>query len=200
MKIKDLTLATHNAHKLKEFADYLRPLGITVHSEKEFVENLEIEETGQTYAENALIKARAVVPFSPFPVLADDSGIEIEALGVAFPGVYSARYLESLAEDALEADRIILQKMKDETNRKAAFRCALALVLPSGEEHLFEGTCEGEILPIISGERGFGYDPIFRSKEGDLEFGRCSEEAKSAVSHRGKAIRALLGFLKENGQ
>lgn len=194
--IKDLTLATHNPHKLQEFKDYLKPLGIQVHSEKEFNNGIEVEETGKTYEENALLKAKAILPYSPYPVLADDSGIEISALGEHFPGIFSARYLESLAPTSLEADRKILEKMKKETNRDAAFHCALVL-LEKDMVHSFEGICEGSILFEIRGEGGFGYDPIFHSKEGNVNFGECDEETKSRFSHRGKAIEKLLAYLKE---
>lgn len=194
--IKDLTLATHNPHKLQEFQDYLSPLGIKVHSEEEFVKGLEIEETGKSYEENAFLKAKAILPYSPYPVLADDSGIEIEALGKHFPGIYSARYLESLASTSLEADRCILEKIKESPNRKAAFHCALVLV-EKDVSHSFEGICEGEILKEIKGEKGFGYDPIFHSTEGNVNFGECDEETKSRFSHRGKAIEKLLVYLRE---
>lgn len=194
--IKDLTLATHNLHKLQEFQDYLAPLGIKIHSEKEFVKGLEVEETGKSYEENALLKAKAILPYSPYPVLADDSGIEIDALGQHFPGIYSARYLESLASTSLEADRSLLEKMKGEKNRKAAFHCALVL-LEKDTFHSFEGICEGEILGDIKGEKGFGYDPIFHSTQGNVNFGECDEETKSRFSHRGKAIEKLLAYLRE---
>lgn len=194
--IKDLTLATHNPHKLQEFQDYLKPLGIQVHSEKEFIHGIEVEETGKTYEENALLKAKAILPYSPYPVLADDSGIEISALGEHFPGIFSARYLESLASTSLEADRKILEKMKGETNRDAAFHCVLVL-LEKDVVHSFEGVCEGSILPAIRGEGGFGYDPIFHSKEGNVNFGECDEETKSRFSHRGKAIEKLLNYFQE---
>ena len=195
--IKDLTLATHNPYKLQEFQDYLKPLGIQVHSEKEFVKGIEVEETGKTYQENAFLKAKAILPYSPFPVLADDSGIEIVALGKNFPGIFRARYLESLAPTSLEADRIILEKMKKESERDASFHCVLVL-LEKDCVHSFEGVCEGSILKEIEGEGGFGYDPIFHSKEGNVNFGECDEKTKSRFSHRGKAIEKLLAYLKEH--
>ena len=195
MKIKNLTLATHNAHKLQEFQDYLTPLGILVHGQNEFVDHLEVEETGKTYEENAYLKAKAVLPYSPYPVLADDSGIEIQALGPSFPGIYSARYLESLDANSLKADQKILEKLQNEQNRDAAFHCVLVL-LSKDEKKVFEGVCEGSILPAIKGEKGFGYDPIFHSKEGNINFGECDEATKSKYSHRGKAIEKLLEYLK----
>ena len=193
--IKDLTLATHNPHKLQEFQDYLAPLGIKVHSEKEFVKGLEVEETGKSYEENALLKAKAILPYSPYPVLADDSGIEIDALGQHFPGIYSARYLESLASTSLEADRSLLEKMKGEKNRKAAFHCALVL-LEKDTFHSFEGICEGEILGDIKGEKGFGYDPIFFVPSEGKTAAELTREEKSAISHRGQALKLLLDALR----
>ena len=196
MPIKHLTLATHNAHKLQEFRDFLSPLGLSIHSEAEFVKGLEVEETGKTYHENAYLKAAAILPYSPYPVLADDSGIEIEALGTHFPGIYSARYLDGLSKDNREADRLILEKMKKETNRKACFHCVLTL-LRKGEEPLyFEGECPGEILPALIGDHGFGYDPIFVSEEKGYRFGECNEEEKTSVSHRGKVMRKLYAYLE----
>lgn len=196
MPIKEITLATHNAHKLQEFRDFLAPLGICVHSETEFVKGLEVEETGKTYFENALLKAKVILPYSPFPVLADDSGIEIEALGEHFPGIYSARYLEGLDPDARKADALLLEKMEGLPDRKAHFHCSLVL-LRKGEDPLsFEGECQGEILRTLVGDHGFGYDPIFKSEEGGYFFGACSEEEKTSVSHRGKAMRKLFAYLE----
>lgn len=197
MMIKDIVLATHNPHKLKEFSDYLSPLGIKVHSEKEFAENLEVKEDGETYHENAFIKANAVKPFSPYPVLADDSGIEIKALGPNFPGIKSARFLESLSDDPIEADKKVLSLMRGAGDRSAAFYCVLALIV-SKRTYYFEGECPGSILVKVTGEKGFGYDPIFHSLEGNVNFGECDEETKSKYSHRGKAIAKLLEFLKKD--
>ncbi len=195
--IKDIVLATHNQHKLKEFSDYLSPLGIKVHSEREFVTDLEINEDGKTYHENAFIKANAVKPFSPYPVLADDSGIEIKALGQNFPGIKSARFLESLDPNPLEADKKVLSLMRGAGDRSATFYCVLALIVDK-RTYYFEGECPGSILVKVTGEKGFGYDPIFHSLEGNVNFGECDEETKSKHSHRGKAIAKLLKFLKSN--
>ncbi len=197
--IKDIVLATHNPHKLKEFSDYLAPLDINVHSEKEFVSNIEVEETGLTYQENAFIKANAIKPFSLYPVLADDSGIEIEALGEHFPGIKSARFLESLAPSSLEADRKLLAILEGKKERSACFYCVLAL-LDGDDVEYFQGECQGEILYAITGEKGFGYDPIFRSKEGKVNFGEIDEMTKGKYSHRGKAVRKLLDYLKERNE
>ncbi len=194
--IKDIVLATHNPHKLQEFSDYLAPLGIRVHSEKEFVNGIEVEETGLTYQENAFLKANAIKPFSPYPVLADDSGIEISALGEHFPGIRSARFLESLDRNSLEADKKLLAMLDGKSDRSACFHCVLALL--EGEDvKYFEGECPGEILFAITGEQGFGYDPIFRSKEGGANFGEIDEMTKGKYSHRGKAVKKLLDYLKE---
>lgn len=196
MKITDITLATHNEHKLKEFSNFFAPLGIKIHSEKEFCDLKDVEETGKTYFENALLKAKAIKPYSPFPVLADDSGIEIEALGEHFPGIFTARYLDTLSPNRIKALNILLDQLKDNPNRKAAFHCTL-LLLEEEKETAFEGICEGEILKDIKGKEGFGYDPIFHSFEGNANFGEISEEEKMLYSHRGKALQKLFAYLKE---
>ena len=152
--------------------------------------NVEIEETGKTFAENAFIKADTVRKLTGMAALADDSGLQVESLDGA-PGVYSARYA---GEDQNDKNNIkkLLSTMKDEKNRKACFTTVLCLCYPSGKTIYAEGKTEGEILTEEKGDHGFGYDPVFFSYDLKKSFGEATEEEKNAVSHRGRALRALL--------
>lgn len=185
-------LATGNPDKVRELAalldlgDRLRPPPSGHRAP---------EETEATYRDNALLKARALAAAVGGPAIADDSGLEVDALD-GRPGVHSARYAET--NDARIAR--LLDELHDvpEDARTARFRCALALVLPSGEEHVVEGTCEGRIAPGPRGAGGFGYDPIFVPAGDGRTFAEISAAEKDVVSHRGKAARALRDLLKSS--
>lgn len=191
---KTLVAATHNIGKLAEFARMLKPKGVDVISPEnpELVKS--IVEDGETFADNALIKARAVFAATGLPTMADDSGLCIDALD-GRPGVYSARYLGEDTPYAIKNATIIkeLDGVPD-SNRTARFECAIALVTAQGE-HVFKGTFEGKIGYKPSGENGFGYDPIFYV--GDESSADMSNAEKDAVSHRGKALRAMLAEIDE---
>lgn len=194
MKIKEIVIATSNPNKLKEFKRMLEPLGYKVTSLKE--ENLEIdaEETGSTFEENSLIKANCIHKKLPHKaVIADDSGLEIEALG-GFPGIYSARFMEGESYDAKR--EAILKKVEGVKDRKADFVSAISLVGYDDKEHVFVGKTYGQIGLKSEGTNGFGYDPFFISDELGKSFGLSSPEEKDSVSHRGKALRKLEEFLK----
>ena len=180
-----LVAATGNAHKLQEIRAILQ--GSTVISEKEAGYVGDVEETGETFLENALIKARAVCRRTGLAALADDSGISVDALGGA-PGVYSARY--SGGDDA-DNRALLLKNMQGVTDRRAHFACAVALVFPDGREVTAEGRTEGEILHEERGTGGFGYDCLFYSADLKKSFGEATEAEKNAVSHRGRALAAL---------
>ena len=152
--------------------------------------DIDIEETGKTFAENAFIKASTVQKLTNMAALADDSGLEVDALGGA-PGVYSARYA---GEDQNDKNNIkkLLKNMEKEENRKASFTTVLCLCYPSGKVVYAEGKTNGEILREERGNNGFGYDPVFYSYDLKRSFGEASEEEKNAVSHRGRALKALL--------
>lgn len=186
---KTLVAATHNKGKLAEFARMLKPKGVDVISPEnpELVKN--IVEDGETFAENALIKARAVFAATGLPTMADDSGLCVDALG-GRPGVYSARYLGEDTPYTVKNAAILkaLDGVPD-PNRTARFECAVALVTAQGE-HVFKGTFEGKIGYKSSGANGFGYDPIFYV--GEKSSSDMSDAEKDAVSHRGKALRAML--------
>ena len=189
-----IVAATGNLNKLREIREILSDLEIISEFDAGFTG--EIEETGATFEENALLKARTVCKATGLPALADDSGICVEALGGA-PGVHSARYAAYYAPAGWSRGNraFLLEKLKNEENRRAYFCCVVALVYPDGRELTVEGRSYGEILHENRGTGGFGYDPIFLSDELGVSFAEASEEQKNAVSHRGKALRELKQLL-----
>ncbi len=186
-----LVIATHNAHKVEEFSRILSPLGVEVIT----ADMSEPVENGQTFAENALIKAESACKETGVPAIADDSGICVDALNGA-PGIFSARYG---GEDLDDKGRVqkLLEDMKKVPNddRQAHFTSAICCVFPSGDRIEAEGKCFGLIGYEPIGECGFGYDPIFM-QEG-VSFGELSDEEKDKRSHRGKALREFAEKLKE---
>lgn len=195
----DLYLATGNAHKVEELAQLLRELPVQVRSALELGGMPAVEETGDTFAANAALKARALAPLAPRGswVLADDSGLCVDALG-GKPGIHSARYAGPGAEAAANNARLLreLQGVA-EAERTARFVCVLCLVPGGGGDPQFmEGTCEGWILDAPRGAGGFGYDPLFRPVGERGSFAEMGEQAKHALSHRGAAIRLLANWLR----
>ena len=182
-----LVVATGNAHKLREIAQIFPEYEVISQKQAGFFD--EVDETGTTFMENALIKARAACEALGLPVLADDSGLCVVALGGA-PGIYSARYSGAHGDD--KGNRaLLLKNMQGVTDRRAYFACAVALVSPDGREWTAEGRTEGEILLEEDGEGGFGYDPIFFSCDLQKSFGIATAEEKNAVSHRYRALCAI---------
>ena len=181
--------ATKNRGKIAEFQKILGKLDFEVISQADAGINVEIVENGSTFAENALLKARAVALLCDDPVLADDSGLCVDALG-GKPGIYSARYA---GEDATDEEKMekILREMEGETHREARFISAIALILPDGSEITAEGVVEGHITESPAGTGGFGYDPIFYCDELQKTFGESDDDEKNKVSHRGRALEAL---------
>jgi len=187
-------LATKNAHKAREFSRILSPLGIRVLTQSEAGIEAQAPEDAGTFLGNALQKARAVFAASGgTPVLADDSGLEVEALGMR-PGVYSARYGGPGLTDG-ERTAHLLEEMRDvpPDRRQARFVCCIVLVLGEGREYTFTGVCPGEIGYAPMGENGFGYDPVFMV--GERSFSQLSPEEKDRISHRGRALSELYGAL-----
>jgi XTP/dITP diphosphohydrolase len=183
-----LLLATGNDHKLREFARLLP--GVTLDPLPK--EHPSPEETGDTYAENALIKARAAAQATGRAAFADDSGIEAEALGWA-PGVRTARFAGEHATDGENLDKL---HREAPPGSRARYVCVIAHVTPDGEETLFEGTCEGTLAETPSGEGGFGYDPLFVANETPgRTMAELTDDEKDAISHRGHAARELLAWL-----
>ncbi|MGJ5631896.1 RdgB/HAM1 family non-canonical purine NTP pyrophosphatase [Nostoc sp. CALU 1950] len=186
---KLLVVATGNPGKLREMQAYLENSGweLTLKPEE-----LEIEETGETFAANACLKASQIAKATGNWAIADDSGLQVDALNGS-PGVYSARYAKT------DSERIarILSELGNEVNRQAQFVCAVAIARPDGAIVLeSEGVCRGEILHAPRGDSGFGYDPIFYVQELQLTFAEMTKELKRSISHRGKAFTALLPQLE----
>lgn len=180
-----LVVATGNPGKLKEMQALLADLGWELRLKPA---ELEVEETGETFAENACLKAAQVAIATGEWAIADDSGLEVEALGGA-PGVFSARYADG---DAACIARL-LKELEGESNRAARFACAVAIARPDGTIALqAEGFCAGEILRSPQGVGGFGYDPVFYSPTHQLTFAEMPAEIKRSISHRGQAFRQIL--------
>ena len=182
-------LATHNPGKLAEMKAILSGLGVEAVSPAEAGVEVDVEETGTTFAENAMLKAKAVCAAAGLPAIADDSGLCVNALNGG-PGVYSARYGGEGLDDAGRR-RLLLQNLRGQTTRAAHFTCAVACAFPNGDTLEAEGRCDGAIAFAPLGEGGFGYDPVFLIPEKGKTFGQLSPEEKSAISHRGKALAAF---------
>ena len=190
-----LVVASGNAHKIKEIAEIFTDFEVV--SQKSMGFNEDVEETGTTFEENALIKARATAKALNCLALADDSGICVEALGGA-PGIYSARYAGEHGNDKKNRD-FLLENLQGKSNRRAYFISAVALVYPDGKEIVAEGRTYGNILHEEVGENGFGYDCLFESEDLGKSFGIATAEEKNAVSHRFRALQSLLKKWKEDG-
>lgn len=180
-------LASNNKHKLEEIRKITAPLGYEVISQSEAGCNFDVEETGTTFEENAVLKAKAVYEKMKMPVISDDSGLEVDYLNGA-PGVYSHRYA---GENATDADRCakLLSELSgvEKEKRTARFVCVICFIDENGTETVIRGTCEGYIGTDPLGENGFGYDPVFMY--GDRSFAEISAEEKNSVSHRADALR-----------
>jgi XTP/dITP diphosphohydrolase len=187
-----LVLASRNPHKLRELSELLRP-----HELEPLPEGVELpEETGTTFAENALSKARSACSATGRPAVGDDSGIEAAALGGA-PGVRSARYAGAAASDEENLEKL-LREVPEDGDRRVAYACVLAYAAPDGGEQLVEARCEGVLAAEPRGTGGFGYDPAFVPIDYDdgRTMAELSPEEKDAISHRGRAARALLERLE----
>jgi len=193
MEKTKLVVATGNMHKLREIAEIFPQFDVV--SQKQMGFDEDVEETGTTFAENALIKARAASKALGGMALADDSGLCVNALGGA-PGIFSARYCGYHGDDKANRD-LLLQNMKDITDRSAHFTSAVALVYPNGEEVVVEGHTYGQILFEEKGEGGFGYDCLFYSEDLQKSFGKATAEEKNKVSHRFRALQKLVQLLEQ---
>ena len=191
--MKKLIFATNNAHKLSEVQSLLGD-AFTLVTLRERGITEDIPETAENLDGNALQKARYVYEKTGADCFADDTGLEVDALGGA-PGVHSARYATD-GHDFAANNRLLLKNLEGETNRSAHFRTVIALIL-DGKEYLFEGRVEGAIATEESGSEGFGYDPLFVPSGEIITFAEMSAEAKNAISHRGRAVAELVKFLKQ---
>lgn len=191
----EIIFATGNKDKMREIREIMADMDVEILSMKEAGINPDIEENGTTFEENAKIKAKAVAQFTDAIVLADDSGLEIDYLNKE-PGVYSARYLGEDTPYTVK-NQALLDRLSGvpKEKRTARFVCAIAAVLPDGEVLVTRQTMEGYIGACPDGENGFGYDPIFYLDEFGCSSAALSREQKNAVSHRGKALRAMRDLL-----
>ena len=192
--MKEIILATHNKHKLEEVRQILEPLDFVVKSADDYHLS-DVEETGETFADNAILKAISGCKETGKPVIADDSGISICGLNNQ-PGVYSARYAVANGGYPAVFD-VINKELGDNPNRKAFYTCVIALAYSETEVYTFTGEMHGSLAKTYSGTGGFGYDPLFIPDGFDTTLGHISAEEKNKISHRGKALEKLYAFLKE---
>ncbi|MDP4118048.1 MAG: XTP/dITP diphosphatase [Bacillota bacterium] len=184
-----IVAATNNKNKLREFVEILAPLGYHVISLKDLNMNIEVEETGSTFEENSLLKAKAIMEATNIAALADDSGLMVDGLN-GEPGIYSARYCEGSDADRVE---FLLEKMKKipDGKRTARFVSVITLCFTDGDIITARGTCEGTIAREPKGKNGFGYDPVFYIEKYGKTFAQLSPDEKNLISHRGNALSEL---------
>ena len=182
-------LATHNPGKVREMREILSELGLEVLAPEDVGVTVDVEETGTTFAENAMLKAKAICELTGLPSIGDDSGLCVNALNGG-PGVYSARYGgEDITDE--QRNKLLLESVKGQGTRDAHFSCAIACAFPNGDEITAEGRCDGVISYIPMGTGGFGYDPVFNYPPKLKTFAQMTPDEKSEISHRGKALRAF---------
>lgn len=193
-KLQTIFLASGNPHKIEELSEVLHPLGIELRSTLDYPDATEVDEDQPDLEGNALKKARFWHQETGLPALADDTGLEVDALNGA-PGVYSARYA---GENVTYDDNVnkLLTELGDKPNRTAQFRTVVAFVTDQGE-HVFEGVCRGEIISDKRGEKGFGYDPVFVPEGYNLTFAELSGTEKNRISHRGRAVQKFIDFISK---
>ncbi len=192
-----IILATKNEGKVREFKQLMKDLPLQIRSLKEKDNSIDIEESGETFKENAVIKARVAAERFNQTAVADDSGLEVDFLE-GRPGVFSARFAGQGANDR-ENNQKLLKELKGvpDANRTARFRCSIALVTPDGNVFAEEGTCEGVIGHVEKGDSGFGYDPLFYVPEFKKTFAELDMETKNRISHRAKAYRKAREILTD---
>mgnify|MGYP004547515057 CR=1 FL=1 len=191
-------LASKNQHKLTELSAILSQLGFEIALESEYGLDIDVDETGTTFEENSLLKAEAVMKASGFPVLADDSGLMVDALDGA-PGVYSARYGHKSSDR--ERTEFLLENMKNvpDGERTAKFVCVITCLWPDGRKIVARGECPGVIAREMHGENGFGYDPVFYLPELGMTYAELPSEQKNAISHRARALQDFCRKYQEVG-
>ena len=190
----DLLVASNNQHKIKEYQEMFLGYEVKVHSPKELGINVHPDETGETYEENSLIKAKALSEFTKMPIIADDSGLNVVALN-NFPGIHSSRFADSYGGNEV-ANIKLIEKLAGFPDKSAFFTCVITLLNIEEKPVVFKGICPGKILDKPQGEGGFGYDPIFYSDEAKQCFGTADEKIKNKYSHRAKAMAQLIEYLK----
>lgn len=193
--MKEIMLATSNAHKVEEFQTMLEPLGYHVKSLLDLEEEIDIVEDGTTFEENALLKAKAIHQLLGIEVIADDSGLCVNAMN-GEPGIYSARFMGRDTTYA-EKNQFIMDTCRNAEDKGCQFVCAIAYVKIDGTSVTFRGVIEGIVADHVEGCKGFGYDPLFYYPPYKTTLANVSEEQKNAVSHRGRAIEKLIKHMKE---
>ena len=190
-------IASHNKKKIEELERILSPLGIYAKTPEQLgKESIDVEETGTTFEENALLKAKTICELTGMPAIADDSGLVVDALG-GQPGVYSARYAGPNATDADKIQKLLTELMKTgDSDRSAHFECVICCYFPNGETIVAHGRCDGTIGYAPRGINGFGYDPIF-FVEGNKTFAELSDNQKDVISHRGRALKEFSLLLQK---
>ena len=194
MEKMKFVLATHNPGKLKEMSAILGELGVEVVTPADLGLTVDVEETGTTFAENAMLKAKAVCAAAGLPAIADDSGLCVDALNGG-PGVYSARYGGEELDDRGRY-QLLLNSVRGVPDRAAHFESAIACAFPDGGELTAEGRCDGAVAFAPMGAGGFGYDPVFLVPSLKKTFAQMTDAEKDAISHRGKALRAFAAELE----
>lgn len=189
--MREIVVATKNKGKAKEFDKMFSQHGYTVKTLLDYPEIEDVEETGETFEENAIIKAESISTLLDRPVISDDSGLIVDALN-GRPGIYSARYAGVEKNDEANINKV-LEELKDvpRHQRTARFYCALAVAVPGKSTYTVHGTCEGEILTERKGTNGFGYDPIFYVNEKECTMAELGSEEKNKISHRAMALKVL---------
>lgn len=196
--MKAIVLASRNPHKIKELKKTLAGLGIELKSALDFPRLDEVEEDQPTLEDNALRKARYVYSQTGLPALADDTGLEVNAMD-GRPGVFSARYAGKNATYQDNMNKLLEEMAKlKEKDRLAQFRTVVAFVEEIGDEHTFEGICRGTILKYPQGDKGFGYDPVFQPEGYELSFAQLDSDVKNRISHRGRAIARFCEWLRKS--
>ena len=195
--METVIIASTNQGKLKEFKELMKGLSVEVKSLKDFPEIGDIEENGASFAENAYIKAKAVFDATGCLSIADDSGLEVDALDGA-PGIYSARYAGEEKNDTANNEKLLSEmNVVSDENRGAQFHCAIVAIDQNGTRYDAEGIVRGHILRAPQGENGFGYDPLFYIEKFGRTTAELSMDEKNKISHRGKAVRQIVEILKE---
>lgn len=192
-----LLVATNNDHKIHEYVKMFSPFGIEVVSPKSLGIHDDPVEDGDSYEANSLIKAKALQKYSSLPIIADDSGLNVQALN-NFPGIYSSRFAKENGGNAT-ANLKLIEMLKPFEDKSAFFTCVITLLNVEDKPVQFKGICPGYILDKPQGEGGFGYDPIFFSIKANMCFGVASEEIKNKYSHRALALDQLIRYFEEKG-
>lgn len=194
-----VVIASRNEHKIDEMRRILHEAGLSLDlvGIQEFPDLPDVDETGETFAENALLKAREICAFTGLPAIADDSGLCVDALG-GMPGIFSARWSGTHGNDLANLQLLLAQISHVASDRRtASFRCAAAIVTPGGVEIVVEGVMAGRLIDTPRGANGFGYDPIFIADGYSITTAEMDSASKDAISHRGRAIAALAPTLSQ---